>query len=97
MNNLTIKQLRYFDALARHQHFGRAADNLFWLGRYTERAESALRLLRIVFGKLGGATPPRPRSSPKRAEHGQILFRGLRMRAPRKKKKNVLSLFLWTV
>ena len=27
MINLTIKQLRYFDALARHQHFGRAADS----------------------------------------------------------------------
>ncbi|MEL7211883.1 MAG: LysR substrate-binding domain-containing protein [Pseudomonadota bacterium] len=26
MKNITLKQLRYFDALARHQHFGRAAD-----------------------------------------------------------------------
>ncbi|WP_050930492.1 hydrogen peroxide-inducible genes activator [Aestuariivita boseongensis] len=26
MMNLTLKQLRYFDALARHSHFGRAAD-----------------------------------------------------------------------
>lgn len=26
MKNLTIKQLRYFDALSRHGHFGRAAD-----------------------------------------------------------------------
>jgi len=26
MIGLTLKQLRYFDALARHQHFGRAAD-----------------------------------------------------------------------
>ncbi len=26
MNNLTIKQFRYFEALARHGHFGRAAD-----------------------------------------------------------------------
>lgn len=26
MTNLTLKQLRYFDALARHGHFGRAAD-----------------------------------------------------------------------
>ena len=26
MNNLTFKQLRYFDALARHGHFGRAAN-----------------------------------------------------------------------
>ncbi|WP_341368116.1 LysR substrate-binding domain-containing protein [Yoonia sp. BS5-3] len=26
MDNVTLKQLRYFEALARHQHFGRAAD-----------------------------------------------------------------------
>ncbi len=26
MINLTLKQLRYFEALARHGHFGRAAD-----------------------------------------------------------------------
>jgi len=26
MNSLTLKQLRYFDALARHNHFGKAAD-----------------------------------------------------------------------
>src|ERR1700722_15140255 len=27
MNNLTLKQLRYVEALARHGHFGRAADS----------------------------------------------------------------------
>ena len=26
MKNITFKQLRYFDALARHGHFGRAAE-----------------------------------------------------------------------
>lgn len=40
----------------------RVVENLFWMGRYTERAESALRLLRIVFGKLTGASPPGPDS-----------------------------------
>jgi uncharacterized circularly permuted ATP-grasp superfamily protein/uncharacterized alpha-E superfamily protein len=30
----------------------RAAENLFWLGRYAERAESTVRLLRTVHGRL---------------------------------------------
>ena len=32
----------------------RSADNLFWLGRYTERAEGAVRLLRSLVIRLGG-------------------------------------------
>jgi uncharacterized circularly permuted ATP-grasp superfamily protein/uncharacterized alpha-E superfamily protein len=32
----------------------RAADSLFWLGRYTERADAALRLLRSLVMRLGG-------------------------------------------
>ncbi len=35
----------------------RVVENLFWQGRYSERAESALRLLRIVFARLGAANP----------------------------------------
>lgn len=31
----------------------RAADNLFWLGRYLERAEATLRLVRAMTGRLG--------------------------------------------
>jgi uncharacterized circularly permuted ATP-grasp superfamily protein/uncharacterized alpha-E superfamily protein len=31
----------------------RAMDNLFWLGRYTERAESLVRVLRAVIARLG--------------------------------------------
>ncbi|MBB4063051.1 circularly permuted type 2 ATP-grasp protein [Gellertiella hungarica] len=31
---------------------GRAADNLFWLGRYIERAEGALRILRAYHARL---------------------------------------------
>ncbi len=39
----------------------RAAENLFWMGRYTERAESSVRLARIVINSLNGedvATAP---------------------------------------
>lgn len=32
----------------------RAAENLFWVGRYTERAESTARLLRVIFEYLSG-------------------------------------------
>ncbi|TXS89227.1 circularly permuted type 2 ATP-grasp protein [Parahaliea maris] len=48
----------------------RVVENLFWMGRYMERAEYALRLLRIVFGKLTGASPPG-------AESRQLLLRAV--------------------
>lgn len=32
----------------------RVADNLFWLGRYTERVETILRLLRVILPALSG-------------------------------------------
>ena len=32
----------------------RAAENLFWLGRYTERAENSVRLARLTLEALGG-------------------------------------------
>ncbi len=35
----------------------RAAENLFWLGRYTERAENSVRLAQIVLHHLGGEDP----------------------------------------
>ncbi|MBP6902168.1 MAG: circularly permuted type 2 ATP-grasp protein [Burkholderiaceae bacterium] len=35
----------------------RAAENLFWLGRYTERAENAARLVRLVLEQLPEASP----------------------------------------
>jgi uncharacterized circularly permuted ATP-grasp superfamily protein/uncharacterized alpha-E superfamily protein len=39
----------------------RAADDLFWLGRYAERAESLARLGRVVLGRLGeGPDQERP-------------------------------------
>jgi uncharacterized alpha-E superfamily protein len=34
----------------------RAADNLFWLGRYAERTETAVRLFRSLVIRLGGET-----------------------------------------
>ncbi|MEK8050777.1 circularly permuted type 2 ATP-grasp protein [Ideonella sp. DXS22W] len=36
----------------------RAAENLFWLGRYTERAENTVRLARLVLESLPGASAP---------------------------------------
>jgi len=35
----------------------RAAENLFWLGRYTERAENSVRLAEIVLDQLDGEEP----------------------------------------
>jgi uncharacterized alpha-E superfamily protein len=35
----------------------RAAENLFWLGRYTERAENSIRLAQIVLNHVGGEEP----------------------------------------
>ena len=35
----------------------RVADNLFWLGRYAERAESVARLLRCITKRIGRAGP----------------------------------------
>ena len=41
----------------------RVAENLFWLGRYTERADWTLRVLRICLGRLQeGDTPPYARA-----------------------------------
>ncbi|MFT7325215.1 MAG: putative circularly permuted ATP-grasp superfamily protein [Rhodoferax sp.] len=38
----------------------RAAENLFWLGRYTERAENAIRLARLTLECLNGETQTLP-------------------------------------
>lgn len=39
----------------------RAAENLFWLGRYAERAENAVRLARLVLSTLNGDVDLSPR------------------------------------
>ena len=36
----------------------RAAENMYWLGRYTERAENAARLVRVTLEHLHGASEP---------------------------------------
>jgi len=36
----------------------RAAENLFWLGRYAERAENSVRLARLTLEGLSSASPP---------------------------------------
>lgn len=36
----------------------RVGDNLFWLGRYTERLEGTLRLLRCAFGRISDESSP---------------------------------------
>ena len=43
-------------SLARHRApvTSRAAENMFWLGRYTERAENAVRLARLTLDLLSG-------------------------------------------
>jgi uncharacterized circularly permuted ATP-grasp superfamily protein/uncharacterized alpha-E superfamily protein len=38
----------------------RVVENLYWMGRYAERAEAALRLLRTVFVQLNGEEPITP-------------------------------------
>ncbi len=50
------RQLLQAPALVRHRPpvTSRAAENLFWLGRYTERAENATRLAQITLQCLGG-------------------------------------------
>jgi uncharacterized circularly permuted ATP-grasp superfamily protein/uncharacterized alpha-E superfamily protein len=49
----------------------RAADNLFWLGRYTERLEQTLRTLRCVLGRLSDESARE--GSPELAALGELL------------------------
>jgi uncharacterized circularly permuted ATP-grasp superfamily protein/uncharacterized alpha-E superfamily protein len=49
-------------SLARHRApvTSRAAENMYWLGRYTERAENAVRLARLTLDLLSGEDPSSP-------------------------------------
>ena len=44
-------------ARARRTVTSRSAENLYWLGRYTERADNSLRLARITLESLNNANP----------------------------------------
>ncbi|MFN7024531.1 MAG: circularly permuted type 2 ATP-grasp protein [Pseudorhizobium sp.] len=60
-------------SLARAAHGSlpsRAADNLFWLGRYTERAEGSLRIMRAWHQRYAEAADPR---QPLLADVGRYL------------------------
>jgi uncharacterized circularly permuted ATP-grasp superfamily protein/uncharacterized alpha-E superfamily protein len=51
----------------------RAADNLFWLGRYLERAEATLRLVRCLSGRIMDAETP-SRSARQSIDHLKQLL-----------------------
>jgi uncharacterized circularly permuted ATP-grasp superfamily protein/uncharacterized alpha-E superfamily protein len=47
-------------AVRKRQVTSRAAENLFWLGRYTERAENSVRLARLTLESLAGEDQSSP-------------------------------------
>ncbi|MCU4179181.1 circularly permuted type 2 ATP-grasp protein [Bosea sp. BH3] len=54
----------------------RAADNLFWLGRYLERGEATLRLVRALLGRLIDADPAPGRNDTVRQLAGMLVAWG---------------------
>ncbi|MGC4063934.1 MAG: circularly permuted type 2 ATP-grasp protein [Polyangiaceae bacterium] len=58
----------------------RVADHLYWLGRYTERAESTARLARVTGNKLLELSSTR--STPGRDEHERLTLTLLRLTDP---------------
>lgn len=54
----------------------RAADNLFWLGRYLERGEATLRLVRALLGRLIDADPAPERADTIRQLAGMLVAWG---------------------
>jgi uncharacterized circularly permuted ATP-grasp superfamily protein/uncharacterized alpha-E superfamily protein len=57
--SLLPKPLKPADLAGWHRVItSRSAENLFWLGRYTERAENTLRLVRLALENLPTATAP---------------------------------------
>ena len=79
----------------------RTADNLFWLGRYTERAEGAVRLLRSLVIRLGGEMgSTRTLVSPERVVAMLIVQKHLSARRGRRamqEGREAVQRELWTI
>jgi uncharacterized circularly permuted ATP-grasp superfamily protein/uncharacterized alpha-E superfamily protein len=79
----------------------RMADNLFWLGRYTERAEGAVRLLRSLVIRLGGEMgSTRTLVSPERVVSMLIVQKHLSPRRGRRamqEGREAVQQELWTI
>ncbi len=79
----------------------RAADNLFWLGRYTERAEGAVRLFRSLVTRLGGEMgSTRSVVSPERVVSMLIVQKHLSARRGRRamqEGREAVERELWTI
>jgi uncharacterized alpha-E superfamily protein len=79
----------------------RMADNLFWLGRYTERAEGAVRLLRSLVIRLGGEMgSTRTLVSPERVVSMLIVQKHLSARRGRRaiqEGREAVQQELWTI
>jgi uncharacterized circularly permuted ATP-grasp superfamily protein/uncharacterized alpha-E superfamily protein len=79
----------------------RTADNLFWLGRYTERAEGAVRLLRSLVIRLSGEMgSTRKLVSPERVVSMLIVQKHLSARRGRRamqEGREAVERELWTI
>lgn len=79
----------------------RAADNLFWLGRYTERADGAVRLFRSLVTRLGGEMgSTRNLVSPERVVSMLIVQKHLSARRGRRamqEGREAVEQELWTI
>jgi uncharacterized circularly permuted ATP-grasp superfamily protein/uncharacterized alpha-E superfamily protein len=79
----------------------RTADNLFWLGRYTERAEGAVRLLRSLVIRLAGEMgSTRNQVSPERVVSMLIVQKHLSARRGRRamqEGREAVERELWTI
>jgi uncharacterized circularly permuted ATP-grasp superfamily protein/uncharacterized alpha-E superfamily protein len=79
----------------------RMADSLFWLGRYTERAEGAVRLFRSLVTRLGGEMgSTRSLVSPERLVSMLIVQKHLSVRRGRRamqEGREAVERELWTI